>query len=77
LNKKKELDRTMTVQQPDRTMTVQQPESVYSRSELIASASSFGVKPEVVAGALKLAGKDTMTKAEAEKAVKDFLERKV
>jgi len=60
-----------------RTMTVQQPKARYSRSELMAAASSFGVKPEVVAGALKLAGKDTMTKAEAEKAVKDFLERKV
>jgi len=60
-----------------RTTTVQQPKARYSRSELIASASSFGVKPEVMAGALKLAGKDTMTKAEAEKAVKDFLERKV
>lgn len=57
--------------------TVETPESVYSRSELIEAASSFGVKPEVMAGALKLAGKDTMTKAEAEKAVKDFLERKV
>lgn len=60
-----------------RTMTVQQPEARYSRSELIEAASSFGVKPEVMAGALKLAGKDTMTKAEAEKAVKDFLGRKV
>ena len=63
--------------EPDRTMTVQQPEARYSRSELIAAASSFGVKPEVMAGALKLAGKDTMTKAEAEKAIKDFLKRKV
>ena len=71
MSKKKEPDR-MT-----RTMTVQQPEARYSRSELIEAASSFGVKPEVMAGALKLAGKDTMTKAEAEKAVKDFLERKV
>ena len=57
--------------------TVETPESVYNRSELIEAALSFGVKPEIVAGALKLAGKDTMTKAEAEKAVKDFLERKV
>ena len=61
-------------------LEAQQPETqepVYSRDELIAAASSFRVKPEVMAGALKLAGKDTMTKAEAEKAVKDFLERKV
>ena len=71
MSKKKEPDRMI------RTMTVRQPEARYSRSELIEAASSFGVKPEVMAGALKLAGKDTMTKAEAEKAVKDFLERKV
>jgi len=58
-------------------MTVQPPEARYSRSELIAAASSFGVKPEVMAGALKLAGKESMTKTEAEKAIKAFLERKV
>lgn len=52
-------------------------EPVYSRDELIAAASSFGVKPEVVAGALRLAGKDSLTRAEAEKAIKTFLERKV
>jgi len=57
--------------------TVETPESVYSRSELIEAALSFGVKPEVVAGALKLAGKESMTKTEAEKAIKAFLERKV
>ena len=63
--------------EPDRTMTFQRSEARYIRSELIAAASSFGVKPEVMVGALKLAGKDTMTKAEAEKAIKAFLERKV
>jgi len=56
---------------------IQQQEPVYSREELIAAASSFGVKPEVVAGALRLAGKDVMTKTKAEKAIKVFLERKV
>jgi len=56
---------------------VQQPEARYSRNELITAASSFGVKPEVMAGALKLAGKDTLTKSEAEKAIKLYLERKV
>ena len=65
----------MSKKKPDKT--VETPESVYNRSELIAAASSFGVKQEVMAGALKLAGKDTMTKAEAEKAIKDFLKRKV
>ena len=73
MNKKKEPDEKVT----DKKVTVQQPEARYSRSELITAASSFGVKPEVVAGALRLAGKDTMTKAEAEKAIKDFLKRKV
>ena len=52
-------------------------ESVYSRSELIEAAFSFGVKPEVMAGALKLAGKESMTKTEAEKAIKLYLEREV
>ena len=74
LSKKKEPDKKVTVQKPE---LAHQPEPQYSRSELIEAASSFGVKPEVVAGALKLAGKDTMTKTEAEKAIKDFLKRKV
>ena len=73
MSKKKEPDKKVT----DKKVTVHQPEPHYSRSELIEAASSFGVKPEVVAGALKLAGKDTITKAEAEKAIKDFLKRKV
>ena len=78
MNKKKEPDEKVTDKKvTDKKVTVQQPEARYNRSELIAAASSFGVKPEVVAGALRLAGKDTMTKAEAEKAIKDFLKRRV
>ena len=73
MNKKKESDEKVT----DKKVTVQQPEARYSRSELIAAASSFGVKPEVVAGALRLAGKDSMTRPEAEKAIKRFLQRRV
>lgn len=61
--------------EPD--MMGEQTEARYSRSELIATASSFGVKPEVVAGALKMVDKDCMTKAEAKDAIKKFLERKV
>ncbi len=58
---------------------IEQPvqEPVYSREELIQAAFPFGVKPEVVAGALRLAGKDSMTRAEAEKAIKQFLARRV
>ena len=59
------------------TKTETKSRTVYSRSELIEAAYSFGVKPEVVAGALKLAGKESMTRPEAEKAIKRFLERKV
>ena len=65
----------MSKKKPDKIATIE--ESVYNRNELIAAASSFGVKPEVMAGALKLAGKDTMTKSETEKAIKLYLERKV
>ena len=65
----------MSKKKPDKT--VETPESVYNRSELIDASFSFGVKPEVMAGALKLAGKDMMTKSEAEKAIKLYLERKV
>mgnify|MGYP001049300630 CR=1 FL=1 len=49
----------------------------YSRKELMEAAISFGVKPEVMAGALKLAGKEEMTKPEAQAAIKKFLGRKV
>lgn len=51
-------------------------EAVYSRAELIAGAAGFGVKPEVVAGALKLAKKDSMTMAEAKTAIDRFNKRK-
>lgn len=53
------------------------PEAVYTREELLAGAYAFGVKPEIVAGALRLAGKDAMTKTEAEQAIKAFLQREV
>jgi len=56
---------------------VQKQEPVYNREELIAAAFSFGVKPEVVAGALRLAGRDKMTRTEAEETIRKFLRRKV
>lgn len=51
-------------------------EAVYTRAELMVGASRFGVKPEVVAGAIKLTGKESMTITEAESAVKRFLAQK-
>jgi hypothetical protein len=52
-------------------------ESKYTRADLMANASAFGVKPEIVAGACHLAGKDLYTKTEAEQAIKAFLGREV
>jgi len=53
-------------------------EPVYTREELFAAAKgAFGVNPEVVAGALAKAGKTEMTRDEAEKAIKNFLEGEV
>lgn len=51
----------------------------YTAAELQANAlSAFGVQPEVVAGAIRLAGNPpAMTKAEAEAAIDQFLRRRV
>ena len=53
------------------------PEAIYTRDELLAAAASFGVRTEVVAGALRLAGRETMTRREAETAIRRFLVREV
>lgn len=58
-------------------MASKEPEAIYGRDELVAAAASFGVKAEVVAGALRLAGRSAMTRREAEAAIKSFLERQV
>lgn len=52
-------------------------ETVYSRADLIAGAAGFGVKPEVVAGALALDGRTELTRAEAAQAIDAFLTREV
>lgn len=52
-------------------------ETQYSRDDLIAGAAAFGVRPEVVAGALRLAGRDRMSRREAEEAIRRFLKREV
>ncbi len=78
MDKKKEPDKVTVQQTIQQSEKVLQKEPLYNRSELIKAAPfSFGVKPEVVAGALKFTGKDSMTKAEAEKAIKNFLKRRV
>lgn len=53
-------------------------EEVYTLAELAAAAeSAFGTQPEVVVAAMKGAGKDSATKAEAEGLVKNFLNKEV
>lgn len=59
-------------------MTDKVNEMVYTRNELMSDAdSAFGVRPEVMAGAMAFVGKKEMTKTEAEAAVKLFIERVV
>lgn len=53
-------------------------EATYTAAELAAQARQlFGTTPEVVAVALKTAGKEKATVAEAKKTVEDFLKREV
>ena len=53
------------------------PEPTYSRAEIMAAAFSFGVKPEVMAGALRMVSKDRLTKLEILRAIEQFKQRKV
>lgn len=59
------------------TRKSKQAKPTYTREELIAASIAFGVKPEVMAGALRLAGKQKYTKDEAIQAVRAYLERRV
>jgi hypothetical protein len=53
-------------------------EALYSKEELMAAAEvAFGTKPEVVAAALKMAGKIQATRPEADAAIKAFLKKEV
>lgn len=54
-----------------------EPVPVFEKSEIIKSAGLFGVRPEIMAGALSLCTKDKLTKKEAEAAVKAFLAKPV
>lgn len=52
-------------------------ETTYSRAEIMAAAISLGIKPEVLAGALRMVKKDRLTKAEIREAIEEFKKRKV
>lgn len=70
------------VQEPQRDQAAtdsaqNQDATSYPLEDLVDNAQRFGVKPEVVAGALRLAGKAEATIIEAEEHIKRFLEREV
>lgn len=52
-------------------------ETLYTREEIEASPSTFEVRAEVLAGALRLLEGDKFSKRQVEKAVQDFKKRKV
>lgn len=53
------------------------PEPKFSRVEILSNAEAFGVRMEVLAGALKLADKEHLTRQEVLDAIKQFRERTV
>lgn len=62
--------------QDDKKETPQKEEAVkYSKAELLQNAAAFGVKPEVMAGALY--NVTEATKEETEKLIKAFLRKGV
>ena len=52
-------------------------EDIYSAEDLIEGYKSFDTQPEVVAAALKIAGKQCATEEEARKIIKKFLRQEV
>ena len=59
-----------------KTAAQRKKEAVYTASELVAGCNAFGASPEIVAVALKVAGLDKATKAQAAKVVEEFRHRK-
>lgn len=63
--------------QEKRPAPKQVPESVYSAQELASNHKAFGVPKELVAVALRLAGKETYTFPEAKRLVEAFSRKEV
>lgn len=53
------------------------PATLYSRSEILGAASSFGVNRELLAGALSLSDEKDLSKSDVNGLIKKFKERKV
>lgn len=52
-------------------------ETLYTREEILAQASAFGVRPEVVAGALFSVKSEKMTRKQVEEAIEKFKKKEV
>lgn len=71
-DKKKQAGQT-EMNQPENVQTA----STYSRAEILSGAAYFGVKPEVMAGALALTDKERLTKAEVNALIEEFKRKEV
>ena len=60
----------------EKTAAPKKKEAVYTAEELVAGHKAFGTSPEIVAVALRVAGLDRATKAQAAKVVEEFRHRK-
>lgn len=74
---KKKVEQKKKVTKKPKVQTTKVTETKYSRSEIIGAASSFGESQEVIAGALRLANKEELTRSEIESAIRKFKTRKV
>ncbi|MEK4025785.1 oligoribonuclease [Sporosarcina sp. FSL W7-1283] len=52
-------------------------ETLYTREEIKATPSAFGVMPEVLAGALAMVGGDKLSRSQVTEAITAFKNRKV
>ena len=67
----------MSKDKPKVKKVIDIPETTYSRSEILGAASSFKVKPEMIAGALRLTDKEELTRSEVEELLRKFKAKKV
>lgn len=68
---------TKQTQPTKKTATKKQQEPTYTLDDVLSQSEAIGEKPEVLAGALLHLGKDELTKAEIDKALRDFKTKEV
>lgn len=64
-------------EKPTTTPVKEKASPVFSKAELIESAHVLGTTPAILTGALYGIEKDQLTRAEAEKALSDFVKRPI